>query len=261
MSNSGTVTNVPEQLPRIYLYRVNVVNTIYFVPYNYRHYIMTSLGDQVRNTSTEYVQRLYEIAKRNLNMSILGLEESVGPVPTTHRQYSLGPLGTQHTVPAKLAPEGPQTHTFEKLPSHAVSTADINQEASGSTPEAQNPAADKKKQKKKTNAMKHHQNKRTTESIQSEHNRRRQIYLDNIRRHQSAATNMINRCQIHGQCMHTPYLRGTAMMRGPWQQHMYPNVNREDQHMRPYPGGRDNGMFSYNRQVTPDLRGHQGWFH
>ena len=118
MSNSGTVTNVPEQLPRIYLYRVNVVNTIYFVPYYYRHYIMTSLGDQVRNTSTEYVQRLYEIAKRNLNMSILGLEESVDPVSTTHRQYSLGSLGTQHTVPAKLAPEGPQTHTWLSIIPH-----------------------------------------------------------------------------------------------------------------------------------------------
>ena len=133
-------------------------------------------------------------------MSILGLEESVGLVPMTHRQDLLGSLGTQHTVPAKLAPEGPETQTFEKFPSHAVSMADINQEASGSTPQAQNPATDKKKQKKKTNAMKHHQNKRTTESIQSEHNRRRQIYLDNIRRHQSAATNMINRCQVHGQC-------------------------------------------------------------
>ena len=92
MSNSGTVTYVPEQLPRIYLYRVNVVNTIYFVPYNYRHCIMTSVGDQVRNTSTEYVQQLYEIAKRNLSMSILGLEERVGLVPMPHRQYSLGPL-------------------------------------------------------------------------------------------------------------------------------------------------------------------------
>ena len=220
---------------------------------------MTSFGDQIKNTSTEYVQRLYEIAKRNLNMSILGLEESVGLVPMTHRQDLLGSLGTQHTVPAKLAPEGPETQTFEKLPSHAVSMADINQEASGSTPEAQNPAADKKKQKKKTNAMKHHQNKRTTESIQNEHNRRRQIYLDNIRRHPSAATNMINRCQVHGQCMHTPYLRGAAMMRGPWQQHM--NPNGENQHMRPYPGGRDNGMFSYNGQVTRDLRGHQGRFY
>ena len=107
MSNSGTVTYVPEQSPRIYLYRVNVVNTIYFVPYHYRHCIMTSFGDQVRNTSTEYVQRLYEIAKRNLNMSIIGLEESVGLVPMTHRQDLLGSLGTQHTVPAKLAPEGP----------------------------------------------------------------------------------------------------------------------------------------------------------
>ena len=186
MSNSGTVTNVPEQLPRIYLYRADIVNTIYFVPYHYRHYIMTSFGDQVKNTSTEYVQRLYEIAKRNLNMSILGLEESVGLVPITHRQDLLGSLGTQHTVPAKLAPEGPQTHSFEKLPSHAVSTADINQEASRSTPEAQNPATDKKKQKMKINAMKHHQNKRTTESIQSEHNKKRQIHLDNVQRHPCA---------------------------------------------------------------------------
>ena len=76
---------------------------------------------------------IVRIAKPNLNMSILGLEESVGLVPMTHRQDLLGSLGTQHTVPAKLAPEGPETHTFEKLPSHAVSMADINQEASGST--------------------------------------------------------------------------------------------------------------------------------
>ena len=115
MSNSGTVTNVPEQLPRIYLYRADIVNTIYFVPYHYRYCTMTSFGDQIKNTSTEYVQRLYEIAKRNLNMSILGLEESVGLVPMTHRQDLLGSLGTQHTVPAKLAPEGPETQTDVRL--------------------------------------------------------------------------------------------------------------------------------------------------
>ena len=126
MSNNVTVANVPEQLPRTFLYRTDIVNTVNFVHYHYQYYTMSSFGDQIKNTSTEFVLRLYEITKRNANMSLLRLEESVGLVPMAHRQDLLGSLDTQNTEPAKLAPEGStQTQTFEKFPSYTGSIADI----------------------------------------------------------------------------------------------------------------------------------------
>ena len=276
MSNNVTVANVPEQLPRTFLYRTDIVNTVNFVHYHYQYYIMNSFGDQIKNTSTEFVLRLYEITKRSASMSILKLEESIGLAPTTHGQDLLGSLGTQGAGLAKLVPKGPtQTQTFEKSPSHTGSMADIKQEASKNTPQAQNAANKKKKQEKKTNT--NHQNERTTESIQNERDRRRRIHLENLRRHSSAAANTINRttagCQAHGQWMHTPYSRSAAMMRSPWhhhhmrfhpngqdnwQQHM--NPSGEQQHMRFYPNGQDNGMFFYNGQGTQDLRGPRGRF-
>ena len=229
---------------------------------------MSSFGDQIKNTSTEFVLRLYEITKRNANMSLLRLEESVGLAPTTHGQDLLGSLGTQGAGLAKLIPKGPtQTQTG--------SMADIKQEASKNTPQAQNAANKKKKQEKKTNT--NHQNERTTESIQNERDRRRRIHLENLRRHSSAAANTINRttagCQAHGQWMHTPYSRSAAMMRSPWhhhhmrfhpngqdnwQQHM--NPSGEQQHMRFYPNGQDIRRLFYNRQGMQDLRGPRGMF-
>ena len=90
MSNNVTVANVPEQLPRTFLYRTDIVNTVNFVHYHYQYYTMSSFGDQIKNTSTEFVLRLYEITKRSANMSILKLEESIGLAPTTHGQDLLG---------------------------------------------------------------------------------------------------------------------------------------------------------------------------
>jgi len=73
---------------------------------------MDSFGNQIKNTSTEFVLRLYEITKRSVNMSILKLEEGIGLAPTTHGQDLLGSLGTQGAVLAKFAPKGPtQTQT------------------------------------------------------------------------------------------------------------------------------------------------------
>ena len=74
---------------------------------------MSSFGDQIKNTSTEFVLRLYEITKRSVNMSILKPEEGRGLAPTTHGQDLLGSLGTQGTGLAKLVPKGPtQTQTL-----------------------------------------------------------------------------------------------------------------------------------------------------
>ena len=151
MSNNVTVANVPKQLPRTFLYRTDIVNTINLVHY---HYIMDSFGNQIKNTSTEFVLRLYEITKRSVNMSILKLEEGIGLAPTTHGQDLLGSLGTQGAGLAKLVPKGPtQTQTFEKSPSHTGSMADIKQEASKPPVQSfqQHKAAnEKKKQEKKT---------------------------------------------------------------------------------------------------------------
>ena len=268
MSSSVIVVSEPEQLPETFLYRFDIVNTVNFVHYHYQYHTMSSFGDQIKNTSTGFVIRLYEITRRYSIMSLLQLEESVGLAPMAHGQDLLGSLDTQNTEPAKLAPEGStQTQTFKKFPSHTGSIADIKQEASKNTSQAQNAANEKKKQEKKTNTMKHHQNERTTESIQNERNRRRQIHLDNIQRHPSAAANMINRttarCQAHEQCMHTPYSRGAAMMRSPWHHHMrfHPNGQDNEHHrMRFYPNGQDNGMFFYNGQGMQDLIGPRGRF-
>ena len=112
MSNNVTVANVPEQLPRTFLYRTDIVNTVNFVHYHYQYYTMSSFGDQIKNTSTEFVLRLYEITKRSVNMLILKLEEGIGLAPTTHGQDLLGSLGTQGAGLAKFAPKGPtQTQT------------------------------------------------------------------------------------------------------------------------------------------------------
>ena len=117
-----TVANVPEQLPRTFLYRTDIVNTVNFVHYHYQYYTMSSFGDQIKNTSTEFVLRLYEITKRSANMSILKLEESVGLAPTTHGQDLLGSLGTQNTGLAKLVPEGStQTQTGASKPDQGLS--------------------------------------------------------------------------------------------------------------------------------------------
>ena len=116
MSSSVIVVNEPEQLPETFLYRFDIVNTVNFVHYHYQYYTMSSFGDQIKSTSTEFVLRLYEITKRNANMSLLRLEESVGLVPMTHGQDLLGSLGTQNTEPAKLAPEGStQTQTDARV--------------------------------------------------------------------------------------------------------------------------------------------------
>ena len=84
MSNNVTVANVPKQLPRTFLYRTDIVNTINLVHY---HYIMDSFGNQIKNTSTEFVLRLYEITKRSVNMSILKLEEGIGLARPTGKTY------------------------------------------------------------------------------------------------------------------------------------------------------------------------------
>ena len=74
---------------------------------------MSSFGDQIKNTSTEFVLRLYEITKRSANMSILKLEESILLASTTHGQDLLGLLGTQGAGLVKLVPKGPtQTQTL-----------------------------------------------------------------------------------------------------------------------------------------------------
>ena len=93
---------------------------------------MSSFGDQIKNTSTGFVIRLYEITRRYSIMSLLQLEERVGLAPMAHRQDLLGSLDTQNTEPAKLAPEGStQTQTFKKFLSNTGSIADIKQEVSG----------------------------------------------------------------------------------------------------------------------------------
>ena len=158
--------------------------------------------------------------------------------------------------------EATKTQTFKNIPSHTRSVADMKQGASGNIFQAQDATNVKKNRKKKANTVKHHQDERTTENIQNERNKKRQIHLNNIQRHPSTTANVINRtttrCQAHRQCMHVPYSRGAAMTRSPWQQHM--NPSGEQQHMRFYPNGQNNGMFFYNGQGTQDLRGPRGRF-
>ena len=239
---------------------------------------MSSFSDQIKNTSTGCVIRLYEITRQYSIMSLLRIEESVGLAPMAHGQGLLGSRDTQSTEPAKLAPEGTtQTQTFKKFPSYTGSIADIKQGASGNISQVQDATDVKKKRKKKANTIKHHQDERTTESIQNERDKKRQIHLNNIQRHPSTTANVINRtttrCQAHGQCMHIPYSRGAAMTRNPQQQHMnrngehwrggsnLPSQGYEHRHMEFYPNGQDNEMFSFNGRVMQDLRGPREGFY
>ena len=123
MSSSVIVVSEPEQLPETFLYRFDIVNTVNFVHYHYQYHTMSSFGDQIKNTSTGFVIRLYEITRRYSIMSLLRLEESVSLALMAHRQDLLGSLDTQNTEPAKLAPEGStQNKTTPTPPTHKLST-------------------------------------------------------------------------------------------------------------------------------------------
>ena len=67
---------------------------------------MNYFSDQIKNASTGFAIRLYEITRQYSIMSLLRIEESVGLAPMAHGQDLLGSRDTQGTEPAKLAPEG-----------------------------------------------------------------------------------------------------------------------------------------------------------
>ena len=75
MSSSVIVVSEPEQLPETFLYRFDIVNTVNFVHYHYQYHTMSSFGDQIKNTSTGFVTRLYEITRWYSIMSLLRLRE------------------------------------------------------------------------------------------------------------------------------------------------------------------------------------------
>ena len=87
---------------------------------------MNYFSDQIKNTSTGFAIRLYEITRQYSIMSLLWIEESVGLAPMAHGQDLLGSWDTQGTEPAKLAPDGTtKTQTFKKSTSYTGSIADI----------------------------------------------------------------------------------------------------------------------------------------
>ena len=90
MSSSVIVVSEPEQLPETFLYRFDIVNTVNFVHYHYQYHTMSSFSDQIKNTSTGFVIRLYEITRQYSIMSLLRIEESVGLAPMAHGQDLLG---------------------------------------------------------------------------------------------------------------------------------------------------------------------------
>ena len=78
---------------------------------------MNYFSDQIKNASTGFAIRLYEITRQYSIMSLLRIEESVGLAPMAHGQDLLGSRDTQGTEPAKLAPDGTtETQTVEKAP-------------------------------------------------------------------------------------------------------------------------------------------------
>ena len=182
-----------------------------------------------------------------------------------HEQDLPGSRDSQGKEPAP--DEATKTQTFENIPSHTRSVADMKQGASGNISQAQDATNVKKKRKKKANTVKH-QDERTTESIQNERNRKRQKHLSNIQRHLSTTANVINRtttrCQAHKRCTHIPYSNGAATTRDSQQQHMsrngehwregwnLPSQEYEHRHMEFYPNGQDNEAFSFNRRVRQD---------
>ena len=123
---------------------------------------MNYFSDQIKNASTRFVVRLYEIAKQYSIMSLLRIEESVGLAPMAHKQDLLGSRDSQGKEPAP--DEATKTQTFKKSTSHTRSVADMRQGASGNTSQAQNATNMKKNRRKKANTVKH-QDERTTESI------------------------------------------------------------------------------------------------
>ena len=63
-------------------------------------YIMAYFSDQIKNASTKFVVRLYEIAKQYSIMSLTRIEESVGLGPMAHEQDLLGSRDSQGKEPA-----------------------------------------------------------------------------------------------------------------------------------------------------------------
>ena len=61
---------------------------------------MKYFSDQIKNASTRFVVRLYEIAKQYSIMSLLRIEESVGLAPMAHEQDLLGSRDSQGKEPA-----------------------------------------------------------------------------------------------------------------------------------------------------------------
>ena len=61
---------------------------------------MNYFSDQIKNASTRFVVRLYEIAKQYSIMSLLRIEESVGLAPMAHKQDLLGSRDSQGKEPA-----------------------------------------------------------------------------------------------------------------------------------------------------------------
>ena len=78
---------------------------------------MNYFSDQIKNASTGFAIRLYEITRQYSIMSLLRIEESVGLAPMAHGQDLLGSRDTQGTEPAKLAPDGTtETQTIRIFP-------------------------------------------------------------------------------------------------------------------------------------------------
>ena len=179
---------------------------------------MTCFSDLIKNVPKSFISKLYEIAKQYSFMSLTRVEESIGLSPITYK-LELGSRDSQRDFRREpTLDEATKTQTFENIPSHTRSVADMKQGASGNISQAQNATNVKKNQRKKANTVKN-QDERTTESIQNERNRKRQKHLSNIQRHLSTTANVINRtttrCQAHERCMYIPYSSGAAMPRDP----------------------------------------------
>ena len=112
-------------------------------------YTMAYFSDQIKNASTSFVIKVYEIAKQYSIMSLTRIEESVGLSPMAHEQDLLGSRDSQGKEPAP--DEATKTQTFENIPSHTRSVADMKQEASGNISQSQNATNMKKNRGRKAN--------------------------------------------------------------------------------------------------------------
>ena len=192
---------------------------------------MTYFSDQIKNVSKTFVIKLYEIAKQYSFMSLTRVEESIGLSPITYEQELLGSRDSQGDFRREpTLDEATKTQTFENIPSHTRSVADmkkhdeaLKQEASGNIPQSQNATNMRKNRRRKANIVRR-QNKRTIAGILSERNRERQKHLSNFQRHMPTTTNVINRTATRNQAHRRgPYIsrsNDAAVARESQQPHM-----------------------------------------